>query len=185
MRVLPLVTALLITVLVPAWRPEWCWAQGRSSWKENRAPEFKDFPVQAIHQGAPAAVDLTSHPQARMYRTQLRRQALKGPDFAGHYTVAEWGCGSNCQSHMIVDAKTGRVYSGLGSERGISIRLDSNLLIADPPMGPSGFAYPDNPTDSLPVRYYVWEDHNFRLIYEEPCTVVDKRQVCGRSPAMK
>jgi hypothetical protein len=40
----------------------------------------------------------------------LREAAAKGPNFAGHYTVAVWGCGSACTDFGIVDAKSGQVF---------------------------------------------------------------------------
>jgi hypothetical protein len=52
-------------------------------------------------------------------------------------------------------------------------------VIADSGGGPGAIGYPDNPTDSLPVRYYVWKDHKFKLIYEEACSVINKHQKCG------
>ena len=76
---------------------------------------------------------------------------------------------------MIVDASTGRVYDGFGDERGAEFRINSNLVIADAG-DPGATGYSDNPTDSLPVRYYVWTDHKFKLIYEEACSVRNKLQ---------
>jgi hypothetical protein len=47
---------------------------------------------------------------------------------------------------------------------------------ADPPPVP---AQAGNPTDRLPVRYHVWSNHAFKLIFEEACSVVDGNQKCG------
>jgi hypothetical protein len=66
--------------------------------------------VTNIFTGKPAIVDLSSHPKARHYRTELRRQAKEGADFAGHYKFAIWGCGTACEEFAIVDSLTGRVY---------------------------------------------------------------------------
>ena len=146
-------------------------------WK--RAPRFADFAQPEVFKGPPVAVDLRSNPDAPSYRTRLREGAAKGPNFAGHFTVIAWGCGSNCESTMIVDALTGRVFGGFGDERGAEFKLNSSLVIADP-ANPSGSnAYPDNPTDSLPVRYYVWNGERFRLVYEEACSVRNGHQTCG------
>jgi ankyrin repeat protein len=150
-----------------------------SSGEWRRAPRFEDFPVSRIYRGAPAPVDLHSNPEAPSYRTRLTQGARKGPNFAGHYTVVGWGCGSNCESAMLVDALTGRVYDGFGDERGAEFRVNSNLVIADPGGGPGASGYPDNPTDSLPVRYYVWNENRLKLIYEQACSVVEKHQKCG------
>ncbi len=146
-------------------------------WK--REPRFEDFPVSRIYKAVPAPVDLHSNPEAPTYRTRLRAGARKGPNFAGHYTTVSWGCGSNCESTMIVDAVTGRVFGGIGDERGAEFKLGSNLAIADPGGGPGATGYTDNPTDSLPVRYYLWENNKFRLIFEEVCSVKDGHQRCG------
>jgi hypothetical protein len=148
---------------------------GTAEWR--RAPTFADFPVAKVYKGTPAPVDLRSNASARMFRTRLQEGARKGPNFAGHYTVVTWGCGSNCAANKIVDALTGRVYDGFGDERGEEFKPDSKLVIADP-------AEPGlnvSPTSSLPVRYYVWEGPRLRLIYEEACEVVGDRQKCGCS----
>lgn len=150
---------------------------GPGEWR--RAPQFEDFPASRKYKGIPAAVDLRSNPTARTYATRLRQGTRKGPNFAGHYTVVSWGCGSNCESNTIVDALTGRVYDGIGDERGADFRLNSNLVIADPAFPPTSNAYSDDLTDGLPVRYYVWNGHTFNLIYEEACSVVNQHQKCG------
>ena len=42
----------------------------------------------------------------------IREGAAKGPNFAGHFTIADWGCGAGCVSIAVIDAKDGKVYSG-------------------------------------------------------------------------
>jgi hypothetical protein len=150
---------------------------GPGEWR--RPPQFEDFPVSRKYKGVSAAVDLRSNPRAWSYRTRLRQGTRKGPNFAGHYTVVSWECGSNCESNTIVDALTGRVYDGIGDERGADFRLNSNLVIADPAFSSDSNAYSGDPTYSFPVRYYVWNGHKFNLIYEEACSVVNQHQKCG------
>jgi hypothetical protein len=142
------------------------------------APDFKKFPVEQIYKGAPATVDMGS-PLAREYRTRLQAGARKGPNFAGHYTIVQWGCGSNCDSITVVDAVSGQVYHGAGNDRGAIFQLDSKLLILDPKMGPDQNAYQDNTSDTLPVRYYTWEQNRLTFLYSEPCWVVNGHQACG------
>lgn len=74
-----------------------------------RMPELSDYPAGERFTGRPAPVKLNSAPDARMFRTVLRRQAAEGPNFAGHYRLAEWGCGSGCLSIAVVDSSTGNV----------------------------------------------------------------------------
>jgi hypothetical protein len=73
-------------------------------------PQFEDFPADVDTIDEPAPVDLTGNPEARRFRTALSLDAVKGPNFAGHYTIAGWGCGMECSSWAIVDALTGRVF---------------------------------------------------------------------------
>jgi hypothetical protein len=76
---------------------------------QGKLPTFKDFPVSPRYRGKPAPVRLVTQ-QARMYRTVLREGARHGPNFAGHYTIVTWGCGTSCLEFAIVDARTGNVY---------------------------------------------------------------------------
>ena len=172
--------------------------QGTSSAKREHLPRFEDFPVVQKFQGQPARVDLSSHPNARTFRTRLREGAQKGPNFAGHYALVGWGCGNECGESLIVDLRAGKVYGLAGSpgeppsgrtvrvkgeilefSRGVDFRLTSRLVIVDPPC-PKDY----NPCVSFgrseePVRYYVMEAGGLRLIHKTPCRLVNERQQCG------
>lgn len=151
-----------------------------NDWKKDRPPQFDDFPVKDIYRGASAAVDLNSNPYAREYRTRLRQAAKCSPDFAGRYTVASWGCGSNCQAFMLIDSRTGAVIDGPGKEgadRGADFRLDSALFIENP--ASDGIAYRDDPTMDVPVSYYELRNGKFNLIYTQACRIEGDRQKCG------
>jgi hypothetical protein len=56
-------------------------------------------------------LDLNSSPTAKMYRTLLRQEVSKGPNFAGYYRVAIWGCGTSCANFAVVNLKTGQVIT--------------------------------------------------------------------------
>jgi hypothetical protein len=77
--------------------------------KIRRLPQFEDHPVTEIFKGPPAPPKLR-RPVDRLFRTRIREGAAKGPNYAGHYTIADWGCGMGCVSIAIVDAKDGRIY---------------------------------------------------------------------------
>ena len=72
-------------------------------------PTFDAFPAPVMI-GKPAAVNLNSHSGSRKFRTALRIGASEGPNFAGHFTVVTWGCGTDCVQHALIDAKTGTVF---------------------------------------------------------------------------
>ncbi len=106
-------------------------------------PRFEGYPANNIFKNEPAPVDLASNPKASQFRTRLQASAKEGPNFAGHYTFIDWGCGTGCTSFAIVDAKTGGVlflsgevnFPWLSDEPAtmekydISYRIDSRLLI--------------------------------------------------------
>jgi hypothetical protein len=95
-----------------------------------------------------------------------------GPNFAGHYIVVTWACGSPCEMMAIVDAATGRVYNPPISEdfrlprlpftipekpdsfipwpADVEFRQNSNLMIVkanpDPSKGRTNYAH-----------YFLWE----------------------------
>lgn len=105
---------------------------------------FEQYPA-PLYQGIHAKdIQLKNDDFANTFRTRLRA-ALKSPvNFAGHYVITTWGCGtSGCFMGAIVDVKTGQVYSHelLGPIIGkfvddewlggnLSFKPDSSLLIA-------------------------------------------------------
>jgi len=78
---------------------------------DSKVPRFAAYriPTQEVIENP--KLDLKSNPIARMYRTLLRDEISKGPNFAGHYRVAIWGCGTSCAMFAIVNLKTGQVIT--------------------------------------------------------------------------
>jgi hypothetical protein len=72
-------------------------------------PSFSEFPVKSIFRGKPATPKLVTKGQ-RMFRTRILAGAKSPVEFAGHYTLPRWGCGTLCNEFVIVDSVTGRVY---------------------------------------------------------------------------
>jgi hypothetical protein len=79
-------------------------------------------------------VNLKSHKDANMFRTNLRNAAKEGVNFAGHYILTTWGCGTNCSQSAIIDARNGRVFF-------------PGVLAG------AGFGFCDLPDDAEPVVY--------------------------------
>src|SRR5229473_6874968 len=86
--------------------------QGFSSQVGKPRPKFSDFPVKDIYQGQPARPIITK--EFRSFRTMIRNGADSDVEFAGHYTIPRWGCGTDCNGFVIVDSISGRVYDGFG-----------------------------------------------------------------------
>ncbi len=112
-------------------------------------PSFEQYPISgARFRGKPAPPVFRTAAERR-FRTVIRENAAKGPNFAGHYTIAEWGCGAGCVSVVVVDAVNGAISRGpfrnlaweLAKYEGklasnddrfqqLEYRLDSRLLVA-------------------------------------------------------
>ena len=140
-------------------------------------PRFEDYPAPAEKVGKPAPVDLSSSPVAHEFRTQVRSDARAGPNFAGHFTVVGWGCGSACLQWGVVDARTGKAHfepkisvvsvDHVADENGpaggvnqefynLRFRLGSRLLVV---MGA-----PQEDESREGVGYYRWDGRTFGLI---------------------
>lgn len=72
-------------------------------------PSFDQFRVTQVFSGKPAKPVLRTADD-RMFRTKISDGAKDGPNFAGHYTIAAWGCGAGCVQMVLIDAVDGRIY---------------------------------------------------------------------------
>jgi hypothetical protein len=75
---------------------------------KDKFPKFEQFPVAEVFRSKVHAPVLKTR-IAHMYRSQIRWAMKDGVNFAGHYVVARWGCGTGCAQFVIVDAITGNV----------------------------------------------------------------------------
>ena len=76
---------------------------------QSKTPTFARYPAK-VEKFKNIRVNLQSNKRARMFRTNLRNDAKEGVNFAGHYILATWGCGTNCGDSAIINARNGRVY---------------------------------------------------------------------------
>jgi hypothetical protein len=149
-------------------------------------PQFEEYAVSEQSGASPVPVVLRGNPEARRFRTVLRKGATKGPNFAGHFTIVSWGCGTNCQSIAIVDSKTGVVrFAPFGSEIGQEFRLDSRLLVVNPACVVAEYladygGCPPSPLNMwLTSRYFEWTGEQFRHITDIPACPEPENQNSG------
>jgi hypothetical protein len=74
--------------------------------------EFDHYPPEPSLSGPPVTLKLAT-PESRRFRSVLRSAAAAGPNFNGHYRIAEWGCGTGCASWAIIDLQSGSVWMSL------------------------------------------------------------------------
>lgn len=145
---------------------------------------FEDFPAPASG-ASPIAKPLIDSTEARRYRTMIRQGAADGPNFAGHFAVVAWGCGSSCSERAIVDTRTGHVYfdkrlrdldTTQADENGESdnqfpayFNLSSRLLVI---VGAPG---EDESRDG--VAFYAWTGNQLKLL-----RFVPRLQACVTKP---
>ncbi len=121
-------------------------------------PNFEQYPA-AISAVTLQQVDLQSHPQARTFGSRLRALEGRPANFAGHYSVQYWGCGSGCQQFAIVDVTSGRVFMDeeWSASYGLCYRADSSLLIVNP-----GARAPE----SMQSIYFRWDGSQLQPLWE-------------------
>ena len=153
-----------------------------AQYRDEAIPRFEDFPVKELYSG-PIAQPRIIKAEERRYRTEIQNGVRKGfgvlhepagteqrrPNFAGHYIVVQWGCGTECLQYAVVDAKDGTIYQ--------------------PPVPGSHIAYFDSGRLDYSVRskmmvvktncamgdmercerdFYVWENNRFRHLSRVP-----------------
>ena len=125
--------------------------------------QFEAYPSFGRYEGKPPVVKLRSK-RSRLYRTRLREAAAQGANFAGHLTVAIWGCGSGCRALAIIDQRTGEVYftdsvlwvGYVQYQKGdaYEYRIDSRLLKVVGARNDAGEG----------TYYDVWDQNRLRLV---------------------
>jgi hypothetical protein len=157
-------------------------------------PRFEDYPVTKLFAGTPVTPTLDT-PEERTFRTRIREGVAKGvgvtrdgmeqpgPNFAGHYIIVEWQCGSPCGMMAMVDAATGKVFGlplskgfrlpdiGPGDQEGcmqwgyavIEFRRNSRLMTV--------VANPDWKEHGNHKHYFIWEADSWRLLRRVPACV--------------
>lgn len=149
-------------------------------------PKFSDFSVHQVFKGKPV------EPQFRPgeddypngvghFRDGVAFDAERGPNFAGHYTLARWTCGSGCSSAIVIDSITGRIYRHMpfgslvlpSSDVGFEpyyFRLDSRLLIVQ---GYFDIDVPDKNSECS-RRYYEWSGTSLKLLRKVPLRCIPR-----------
>lgn len=126
--------------------------------QEAAAPRFEDHPASEVLGEPPAKLDIMNAKPWKHQRSLLRKAAANGPNFAGAYTIATFACGHRCQQVVVIDARTGKLAGELETRAGARYRLESTLLIANPP------ETIDRGDDKTETAYYRWSGEAFERL---------------------
>ena len=108
---------------------------------DAKAPTFKAYPAAIRPIGTIATLNLKSNPIAPRYRTRLREEIVEGPNYAGHYRVAIWGCGTSCAMFAVVNLKTGRVITASGATTVTGVYLGADDFLPNTKSDGWGFRF--------------------------------------------
>ncbi len=88
-----------------------------------------DFPIPGRFAGKTMLPDFKGRDrQFNSFRTRIRDGMRQGPNFAGHYTLIQIGCGTGCSFAIVADNKTGRPASfPRGGEANMYLALNYSL----------------------------------------------------------
>jgi hypothetical protein len=122
-----------------------CWIITAADLSDSKAPSFGDYPAANTQDmGSTPKLDLTTNTIAKTYRTVLRQEVPKGPNYDGHYRVAVWGCGASCAMFAVVNLRTGRVITAREFATVVGAHLVADDFLPGTRTGYWGFRYKNN-----------------------------------------
>lgn len=139
-------------------------------------PRFEQYPAGRLFRAQPARPDVRSPRRSRLFRTMIRAGvAGQGVNFAGHYSIVSWGCGTGCRGLAVVDVATGKVHhpanllsidndnvdyedflNAAGAWELLAFRPDSRLLVVIGGIN-------EDPA-RRGISYFVWQDGRMKRI---------------------
>lgn len=92
------------------------------------APRFEKYPAKPMPEGPAATPRFKGTNWTSETKAKIREAVKSGYNFAGHYTIVEIGCGSDCISAWVVDGRSGAIHPfPLGGEGTNSLKLVYNV----------------------------------------------------------
>lgn len=143
-----------------------------ATYAQRSVPKFSQYPAKVEKAGV-KAINFKKNPDARTFRTRLTEAIQGGVNFAGHYVVTGWGCGTGCTNAAIIEARTGDViwpdqfanidatYGDGYSDEQLEFKKNSRLLVIHGRPGSRN----ENSKDQGPGDYYYeWKNNRLRLL---------------------
>ena len=143
-----------------------------SDLSEKGAPAFASRRDNIRGMSGHPKLDL-SNPTARYYRTWFRSEVAKGPNYAGHYRVVVWGCGTSCAMFAVVNLNTGGVIEPDGFRSINTVYFADEEFVSNPKRDYWGFDFRrdsrllvvigglDEDEEREGAFYFRWNTSNF------------------------
>ncbi|WP_318874286.1 hypothetical protein RWA02_02660 [Sinorhizobium meliloti] len=129
--------------------------------KAINAPKARDYPSQGRMIGKTILPDFKGRDREfNTFRTRIRNGMSEGPNFAGHFSVIQIGCGTGCSGVIVGDNKTGRPSRfPRGGEANmyldLAYQLNSRLLAAQ---------WLDYDTDRCFIEFFDYDRTSWKVL---------------------
>jgi hypothetical protein len=146
------------------------YSQKTVTFEKYKVPlRFHGKPVPALH----------NSPNSKTFRTKIREGVAAGPNFADHYTLAGWGCGSSCVMFSIVNLLDGKVYDFPFTvtwndevNSGVTFHRDSSAVRVGGYLNEQGCSA---------ERWYLWDGTQLLKIAERPSKHAENSGITNQS----
>lgn len=136
---------------------------------------FQNYPAKVFQEKI--AQPRLETPLAKEHVTMIRKGQKAGVNFAGHYTIVEWGCGTECAVYVIVDDQTGTVFEPPEISKGVDLgvagpefRADSTLMVLANCPDPRVYGL-----KNCERKFYRWDGSRLVLLKSEQVTPVGQK----------
>lgn len=130
------------------------------------APQFKDLP--ATQENGPTS-PLKWAKELLLFQARIVKAAKQPANFAGHYVLTQWGCGTSCVTGVVIDKLNGQIIPfpfsiccatpKSASFKPVEFRPTSRLVI---------FAGLRNEEEPMGAHYYEFTGTGFKYITTVP-----------------
>ena len=131
--------------------------------------KFDAYPASAVSTKAVSKIDWKSNPDLAGYwksKEAVERVVGQKANFAGHFVVTSFGCGTGCQSTAFIDVNNGKVYKAPMNETSTqdgAHKATSNIIFM------SDFRYVNGGPDMMETPGVVaWNEKasKFEILYK-------------------
>lgn len=129
---------------------------------QSEAPKFEDFAA-SPSRAKLTRIDFASHEQGDVIKERLEYHVGEPVNYAGHYRLAIFGCGTMCQTFAAIQVSSGKIVDLVTASFGGCFKPDSQLLILNPDLASN---YGDQIPGWANTIYYRITPFGFKELYK-------------------